>query len=285
MFEELQLALMDVVMPERLFVILDAQRLLNELGLTTADEELQTIIGLQDGISDTDLLVGRVDDCLTIALRSALREYGVTPGDDVRMPVLTALLRTVGQFEFYLVPTLLAERMEAALSNEELLASVVPLFTEVSENEAFEALTQVEDATITRMRTVTRELLTHHPTTPREVNQRDLRTHRINQILVHTQRFHPVHALELSQAGVGMGLPLEHLVDLTVERLEALDLEPLAYELIGLGYYSNTPVDTLLVTLQELTRSLTDDLQQQHQLKTLLHQVYHQYADLAEVTQ
>lgn len=283
MYEELQLALWDIISPEQLYVILEAQRLLNDIGLTTADDELQNVIGLQDGISDNTILINRIEDVLLYAVGSALNEYGITLRDDAPFPLMVGILRTVSQFELYLIPESLSDVINSADDNEEVVSYLVPLFTEFDEQEALDNIVTVEDATIRRMHAVVEELIAVTPTDNPVVEKRELRIKRINQMLIQTQRMHPLIVVDLAQSGVRMGQPLDLLVTQVIDRLEPLALEPLAYEMLGLTYYSNTPISDILQATLQGVEELIDEIKEQVTLRELIHQKYHEFSDLDEV--
>lgn len=283
MHEELQLALTDVVSPERLGVILDAQRVLNDAGLTTADDELQLVLGLHDGISDYDLTVSRVAGVLMLALGNVLTDHGVECRDDTSMSIMVGIVHTLINFENYLIPESLVSIVESGMTNEEILASLVPLFTELDETETWECLVEVSDDSIRRMRVVANDLTSKMPPEAKdEVTHRDLRVKRINQILANTQQIHPRIVLELANRGVRMGQCPDLLVDLSLEELEMLDLEPLASELLGLTYYSNSNIEDIYTTLMYLVDELADDPDVRVRLREYAHTAYHDYADTLE---
>jgi hypothetical protein len=280
-FEELQLALLDMVSPEQLAVLLEAQRLLNQLGLTTADDELATIIGIQDGISDTATFVGRIHDCLTLAVGAALNEYGVVLKSDVALPTMIAILRTVGSVEHYLIPENLVDITTSDRDNEEVVAALVPLFSEVGEADALMAIEHVEDSTIMRLSAIAQELYDQQPLPVDQVDQRELRVHRINTLLTHTQR--PEMALQLARDGVRMGQPFDQLVTQVIDQLEVLKNEDLALELLGLAYFSRTEVSDIPNAVLDIVGEFTDDPREQVDLRQILYTTYHQYADRFEV--
>lgn len=284
MYEELQLALMDVVTPERLYVILDAQQLLNQIGLTTADDELQQIFGLQDGISDYDLFISRIDACLIYALGGALREYGITCKDDVSMANMCAILRTVANFEFYVIPeTLVNITHDEELTNEEIVAELVSLFTELSLEEALEGIAGVEDSTILRMQAVSTELDVYTVTdTESQIEHRELRLRRINQMLADNQWKSPIITLGLSRNGVKLGQSLELLVSTTYEDLEASQDEHLPTELLALVYFSNTPIEEILSSALDLVDEFFEDNPTRLRVRKEIEDIYNEYSDLNE---
>lgn len=288
MHEELQLALMDTLLPERLFVILDALKALNEIGLSSVEDELQAIFGLQDGISDDDLFVARIEDCFHLALDSAISEFGIRTVDETSMAIKTALLRTVGTFEYYLIPQTLADLThDDEASNEEIVASLVPLFTEVDEIEALDHLDYVGDATIHRMQVVANELVSLVPEEPLPIDNHDLRVRRINQILNKMDELDSTttkSVLEISRGGVSMGQSLEGLLSIAYEDLEPLRASSWAYELLGLTYYSNTPIDEVFPKAQHLVSELTEDPDEIRRYRIELHRLYNDVSNVLETS-
>lgn len=283
MFEELQLALMDLVTPERLFVILEAHRVLMDLGIDDVNDELQQIIGLQDGISDTDLFISRIDECLMISLYDTINEYNVGIRDDVTMAQLTAIVRTVTMFDDYIIPDTLVALLESDQSNIEMIAAMVPLFTELSEEEALEVITDVSDATIARMRSIADEMLSTQVGEYNEVADQTIRVKRINMMRNNTQGHHPRIAVELANSGVKLGQNFEVILSMSVLQLEPLPLKEMAYELVGLAYFSNTPIGDIRQTLQESVYEIYDEFDQQRRLNSMIATVYNEFSGIDEV--
>lgn len=283
MFEELQLALMDLVTPERLFVILEAHRVLMDLGIDDVNDELQQIIGLQDGISDTGMFIDRINDCLTLTLRNTINDYSVDVSDEINLIQLTALIRTVANFDDYLIPDTLVSLLSSDQNNVEMLASIVPLFTELSEEEALEVITEVSDSTITRMRVIADEMLATQIGEYNEVPDQTLRIKRINAIRNQTQGQHPFVVMGLTDNGVTLGQNFEVLISMSLTQLEPLALKEMAYELVGLVYFSNTPIGDIKQTLQESIYEIYDEYEHQRRLNNMISVVYNEFSGIDEV--
>lgn len=275
MFEELQLALTDVVTPERLEVFLEAQQLLNQLSFTAADEELQTILGLQDGISDSYLLVSRVEDCLVYAIGEALHQHGIECAADTPLYLMVALLTTVGNIQHYLLPEDLLQMTLQDEDPEVILAGLVPFFTDVDAEQALEVLQNVHPNVIHRITELARERQARDQIEPPRVADHAVRIQKINALRRQQDYPPPQLVVELSRRGVRSGAPLEHLLSQTLDDLEALSLDQIPVEFLALVFFSNTPLDQVLnVTLEHL-HDFTDLAPQRSRLEKHTLTLYH----------
>lgn len=259
MYEELQLALTDIVSPEQLDVLLDAQQILAALGLTDFEDELQQVFGLQDGISDNDLLVSRTRDVLIYALGDALTQYGVTVEDETPMPVMVGILQAVANIEHYVIPEVLHDMTLGNWQAEEIIADMTPMFSTVPGDEAFEYILAVKSDTITRIREITGQAL--HYTPPEDTRPPDHRKKisKINAMLNRTQQQHPIKVTELAKSGVASGQSFDTLLELSIEYLDTLSTDQVALELLGLVYYSDTPMAEVPTMMNEVIKDYTDD--------------------------
>lgn len=267
MHEELQLALMGLVTPERLWVLLEANRVLEALGSEDHADELQQVFGMQDGIADNNLLVGRVEDVLMIGVGSALRQYGVVCRDDTPLDIMVAVLSAMGNVEHYFIPETLYDYTQADWSPEEIVAEVVPLLTGVSAAEVFDYVAEVSPRTIARLRQIALDNMAYHE--PEDAETQDIRNHRIrilNTILRHTGQAYPQVVVGLAKSGLRSGMPLASLLADSLDRLDEFNTEAMGHELLGLVVFSNTPLDELLETTHQTIEEFSDDYEEQQRM-------------------
>ncbi len=263
MYEELQLALMDLISPERLDVFLEAQQLLSSMGLSDFEDEIQQVFGLQDGISDNDLLVSRVETILIYALGDALNQYGVTVREDTPLPVMIGIVQATANIEHYVIPEVLHDFTLGDWQPEEALAEMVPMFSTVSGVDAFDYITHVRPETITRIREITSAALQYRPPEDTRPTDHKERISQINRLLRATDHAAPSIVVNLAKSGVGSGQPLASLMSYALEDLDKLSTDAVGPELLGLVYFSNVPLNQLFTTFRDLVRDYTDDYQEQ----------------------
>ncbi len=274
MNEELQLALAGVISPERLEVILQGQRLLNDLGLTTADDELQQIFGLQDGISDNQLFVSRIEDCLLLAVGDSLRQYGITVAEHTPFAMMVGILHAVSQFEYYILPETLLDLTCGTDDSEVLLAGLVPLFSELQREEVLEYLTAVEASTIARIRQIASDHLALREVTVARPDDYHQRIRILNGMLRRSLNAHPQVVLQLAKNGIRAGLPVGELLEQALDDLDALKLEAAAREIVALVYFSDTPLDDIWHTTVETIRDYVDEYRDQVRMEAAAEDFY-----------
>lgn len=263
MYEELQLALADVVTPEQLDVLLECHQQLSDLGLSDFEDELQQVVGLQDGISDNDLFVSRIRDVLLYAVGDALTQYGVEVDDETPLNVMVGILQAVANIEHYIIPEHLHDLACSGRPSEEIIAEMTPMFSVVPGDEAFEHIVAVKDDTIIRLREITGQLLSYRTPDDHRPADHTLKIAKINGLLNATQQQRPAKVNELAKSGVRSGQPLDTLLELSIEYLDAQPTTEVAIELLGLAYYSDVPMSELTDVLREVVREYTDDYQEQ----------------------
>lgn len=149
--EELQLALWGVVSDLQMTTYLRALTVLHDLGLTSQDDELQQVFGLQDGVSDNDLFRDRTLAVLTTAVESALLQYGVTVVEGTELRASVAILDSLSRVEHYLLPTHLRDIAATEDDPVEVIAGVVEVVAGDPGVGYEECLAHVEPATVTRL--------------------------------------------------------------------------------------------------------------------------------------
>jgi hypothetical protein len=258
MRHELEITLRDVVNELRLRHLLEAYDLLNEIGLSSHDSELQNIFGLQDGVSDNALYVDRVETVLILALGMVAQQYSVTLREDTPLDLMTKLIKALALFERYIQ----TEFFEGILTSDELddiekVAELIPLVAvEIDYQDILDYVTEVKPTVIARMLEITRENALMVEEEEVEVQSKRYRTQLINRLQGLFEA--PLLIYRLAKSGYQLGTPLHQLVEPVLDELGDISQEgPDRYvgELLGLYLYSNTPVDGL-----ELTRKLYEDL-------------------------
>jgi len=263
MLDELRIALHGIIPEERIRVFLEAQQLLSSIGLSSFEDELQNIIGMQDGISDNYLFVGRIQDVLIYALGDSLTQYGITVEENTTIPVMLGILQAVANVENYVIPQTLHDMTLTDWTPEELVSEMTPMFSDITGAEAFDAIVKVDDAVVTRLREITGQATEQNA---EDLPHRDAKTgaiKRINALLNATNHHHPQLVVEMAKSGIPSGQPLEVLLGETLETLDTLPTDKLALELLGLVFYSGSEPEEIGDVLKATIRDFTDDYQEQ----------------------
>lgn len=259
MRHELEIALGDVVTTTQYQHILEAYDLLNQLGLSGHDTELQNVLGLQDGISDTPTLIDRVYEVLITGLGSVSLQYGVVLEEGTPLSIMTKIIRGLSLFEQYIQTEFFYQVLTSEdLDNEERLSELMPVLGDLDSETVLESIVSVKESAIERMLEVTKEALALEPEEEVNVESARTRTLLINRLAPFSDS--PLLVYQLAKSGYRMGRDWEALLDAWMVDLDELidSGAPLAVELMGLYLYSGEEVDlpqirqTLITELQEL---------------------------------
>jgi len=278
MRDTLELALTDVVGPEQLQVILDAATQLETCGLSAPSDDLQTVIEIQDAMSDNALLVSRVNDILYLAYEEAFASLGVTVDDEATLAFKTALLDAITSLDYYIIPEQIQLLYQAPFTNEEIVAHLMPIFTPYDLELAVMWITQVSDATIARLKEVIdAKVQLNTQADVQSPKDNAARLSRLNRLikLVGAEQVSAVYTL--AQAGVRAGRPLDALLTQLLPQLEGLEPEHVTSELYAVLLFSDTPLDALKSknSLMALINDFEEDLGRQRRMDlvaTRLHQ-------------
>lgn len=270
MNEELALALLDVVSPERLEVITNTSSVLEALGFTSHTFEIQQILGLQDGESDNFLLVSRIEDALTVGVWCTLKQFGVVT-HDAPLGLLAPLLEGLGLIEHYVIPVDLYSLALSDESPEEVLSTIIPYVSTLEEDQVFDLLTEVKSTCIDRIRQVlyAKMQAAEQPTgydvsTP----QAKRKLNHLNRLIKLAQDKNATLIVKrLADEGVPIGRAITDLYPLALEHLEETSSTQLmAYELLGLWLYSDADISTPIQTFGDAVNAFTDEPGEVHQL-------------------
>lgn len=278
MRDTLELALTDVVGPEQLQVLVEAVTQLETCGLSTPSDDLQTVIEIQDAMSDNALLVSRVNDILYLAYEEAFASLGVAVADEATLAFKTALLDALTSLDYYIIPEQIQLLYQAPFTNEEIVAHLMPIFTPYDLELSVMWITQVSDATIARLKEVIDgKVQLNSEADVQSPKDNAARLSRLNRLikLVGAEQVSAVYTL--AQAGVRAGRPLDALLTQVLPQLDGFEPEQVTSELYALLLFSDTPLDQLKSknSLMALVNDFEDDLGRQRRMElvaTRLHQ-------------
>jgi hypothetical protein len=262
MRHEIDVALTGLITEEQKDVLLSGYDVLQTVGLSDVDVELQTVLGLQDGISDSYLLVSRLQDVLLLATGGCLNQYGIVLRDDTPFPVMSEILLGLATFENQLLPEHMMEILEADdLGNIEKTAEILAITTSENEDTLYEYIVDVRESLLVRMVNVLKEAFQLKDVEPEDAERTTENRYRARQIHHLCRGFdgHPTIVFELASSGVAMGTPIHLMVPDVFDQLDALSTGDLAVELLGLIWYSDTPMNNSPKVLENYLEDFNDD--------------------------
>lgn len=268
-------ALEDIVGEDQLRVMTDALTLLESLDLSAPSDEIQTIVEIQDSMSDNAIMVSRINDVIYIAYEEAFASFGISLIDNTPLAFKVALLQAVTSLEHYIIPEEIKLLYQAPFGNEEIIANIVPIFSSFTLEQALEYVVEVSDALIQRIEDVidARLLTMVDPDQPPPVADNVKRVARLNRLIT-TQGSEQVSVVyKLATAGVRTGRPLNALLEQNFEALEGFETDQLVSELVALVVFSDEPLTNIKAKVMELIADFQPDLSSQRRMDVALNKV------------
>jgi len=247
MLDELKQCLLLYTTEEATETLLDAYRILETIGLTDQDTELLNIMGLDSEASDSYLLVGRIEACLTIAVGDQLSQYGVTLMDGTPLNVMTEVLQAVGTFERYHIPEAVRDIfLTDEFDNEEKFAEFVSLFSGLEPIDVTHHLENIKPDTLKRIQTIADDELANVPKPELPLQELRERGRFINLIERKSPEQHLMVVRKLSDYGFPMNVDVDLVLDDLTDALDTIpdDTEQLVYELLAVSAYIDRDYQT-----------------------------------------
>lgn len=241
--------------------------LLTELGQSAPQDDIALVIDVADDNADTALTVSRITDILDLALTQQIREIGVSLIAEASLVFKVAMLTTLTSIEHYVIPTEIQDILISETDNEETLARLVPVITDVSMEETLDTVTEVQDYTIARFKEIITAKL-NSMEQPAGVVKSDhhQRIAMINRLLNLHGKEQASIAYSFLDAGVGIGLPLTSLLNQSLPQLDELDenrtqvpIERLSLEILVLVLISDEPLATVKNKAITIASDLNDE--------------------------
>lgn len=253
---EIQDAIQDLVTPETLKTITEVVQTLEEKDYVLALDELNQVLMLADSMADSSMLVGRINDVLHYALTYLLNDHGITVLQEASLETMHAIYQTVIYIPLYVIPEDLDHVFHGGYDNVELIAQLVPYFSNAQVDEILESLDGVTTACVEELHEIIKAKLTAQAEyaggrVPAE------RIKLINRLLATNDRAKFSMMLELADAGVRIGRSYDELITMSFEGLESKNPVEAAAQMVGLAFYSDLPIEgvwrTIDVSLDEYT--------------------------------
>lgn len=263
--------LQDYLHPEQYAVMEETARVLTDLGALAFYDELQQIIGMHDGISDTTLLTSRLHDLFVITVGDLLHKHGVEVVDDTRLPLMTSLLDAIASLTDYLIPTHLLDLLQSDAPDEERLAEVVSLLMVEDTTELLDTLVYVEPALLKRLEDHLNQQIRYElPETTQDTAFIHERVALINRLQRQLGSDHLTVVRDVAAHGTPPGQSLTTLLDMTVDTLDGFSTTTLSTELYALALYSDTPAKDPTSLMTKAVEAYTDDYDEQVRLVSAL---------------
>lgn len=258
MKEEIRKVLEHLILEEQLEVILDIVDTLLSLDYELALDELSAVIMMADDHADSAMLVERINDILRIALDYILGSYEVEMTDEATLPQRHAVVKTLVGIPLYILPDDISAVIEAEYDNRETLAHIVTMFERIDVDEVLETILSISQGAFDSIRTTIRDIMAVRGVA--ETSETPIeRIRQINQVVNALGRDKVSMMLELANAGVRVGRPLDSLLEISFEALESNNIVDATYQMIGLIWLSDVPLDkmhqTVIKTLSEYTEN------------------------------
>ncbi len=282
MYDTILLVLEDIATPEQTLLYSDGFKLLEEIGSDAHTEELLTIIGLQDGISDNTILISRIHDCLYYALKDVIQQYEIIISDEIDIPVMIALLRTISNIENYSIPGIINDILEQDLSNEEMLANLVELMTEYKEDEVFDYILSYSDAGIDAMKAIIDSRIQYDRLEEVDDPQLPSKLDRLKKIIF---KYNPVVYESIRGQGFRVGTSLDILLDYVIshEVIDDLNTVEFGRNLFFVVAFSDVSDNEVKKVLLDLIDNSSDDIYELERIKGPVMSLYNELYSNIEV--
>ncbi len=278
MRDPIKLALPFLMPEEHCQILEEAIDLLTELGQSAPQDDIAQVIELADDNADAQLTTSRIMDITDFALTGLVREHGVTLIDEASLRFKTALLRTLSSLDNYVIPMELSDILKSETDNEECVARLMPVITDISIEEALENIVEVQDYTIRRINEVVTERLKFTEEAPVTVSgDKEQRIQAINQLISKVGKDHLTLAYQFLDAGVGVGIAFTSIFGQVLSDLDSLDenrsevpVERFGAEVLGLVLISDEPLSSVKIKAIKTTNELIDDTARLIRLETII---------------
>lgn len=258
MKEEIRKVLEDLILIDQLEIILDIVDTLLSLNYELALDEITAVIMMADDYADSAMLVSRIHDILRTALEYILGSYEVTVADEATDFQRHAIVKALVGIPLYILPDDISKIIESEYDNEETLAHIVPLFEEISVDEILDVILHINQGAFDNIKTTIANILSVRGVAE-TINVPVERIRQINRIIKVMGADKVSLILELANAGVRVGRPLDSLLEISFEALEQRNVEDATFEIIGLVWFSDTPEDQVNVTVNKLLNEYTEN--------------------------
>lgn len=258
MKEEIRKVLENLILNEQLEVILDIVDTLLSLNYEAALDEIAQIIMLADDYADMSMLVERINDILRAAMDYILTSYEVTLSDDATAFQRHAVIKALVGIPLYILPEDISKVIESEYDNEETLAHIVTMFEVIDIDEILEHIINISQGSFDNIKSTIQQRTLVRGVSNENISDVD-RVRNVNKLISIFGKDKLKLIIELSNAGVRIGRPLDQLLNMSFEALEKLNVEDATMELIGLVWFSDTPDSGINSAITNVLQEYTDN--------------------------
>lgn len=263
----MQEVLEHLVTPERKELLLDVINTLEVLNFEAALDEIQQVCEMQSsGMSDTAMLLARINDVIFYAHKEALRVHRVVMDERADLKHTQAVLKTLSEFDSFIIPEQIDLILGGAFSNEEMLGHLVPMFNRIRYEEIVDHILEVDPILIERIREVIAPSIATRGATdipPAPVSRIRL----INRLVAKFGKPNFSMMFDLADSGMRVGASFEDMYAMAVEGLDRLEPTQVPTELFGMIAFSDVALDQIRIKLIETIDDIEPDGREATNLK------------------
>lgn len=272
MQEQLDSVLTPLMTDERKEVILDCVLSFEEIDYGAALDELQQVIAIADDMADMSMLLARIDDIIRIGHESILMAHDIKIADEATQAQRQAIVKTILSLQYYILPDQIQLLLQGNFDCEEILAHLVPMFENVSFDEILPLVIEVSPTFIKALvGLIDKELQVRGHVD--EYLAPVSRIRLLNQLVTRVGRHHFSMMLELSESGMRVGHDWIELLNNSLEALDSKNAQEAAYEMVGLAFFSNTPLPQLYQTVKLSLDEYTDNAMERNIMENVIRDI------------
>lgn len=258
MKEEIRKVLEHLILDGQLDIILDIVDTLLSLDYGTALDEITQVIMMADDYADSSMLVERINDILRVAMDYILNTYGVKVADEASAFQRHAVVKAMIGIPIYILPDDISKVLESEYNNEETIAHIVPMFEQIDVDEVLDVIVSIEQGSFDNIKTTVNRVMATRGRAEEFITPVE-RIQTINRLIKLLGPDKVSLMVELANAGVRVGRPIDSLMEISFEALERRNVVDATYEIIGLVWFSDTPTEQVNITISRIIDEYTEN--------------------------
>lgn len=253
MLEELEAYLDNAAAPALRDLVLDACKTLSTAGAETHVLPLTNIVH-DDDVIQTDAAHEAICGTLEAVLIKTLLEFGIEVSEHASLQVLNSMLKGLTAITNWDDPETINGLTDSQEDNESILADILVVVGDLTIGDYMEAIAEVSDDLIDRIRQTTDITIDGPQPDPAlvTVSQKRLRT-----LLLKTDFQENSVFVKALNGGLRLGLPIEDVVAPNMTALHELPVDKLGAELVAFAFASSLPTEVVPNAVNALKESFT----------------------------
>lgn len=264
--------LYNLVPDERRELMVEAVASLEALNFQAALDEMQQVCEMQSGIADNAMLLGRLNDIIYMAQESTFETHRVVIGKQAELAERQAIIRTITDFDSYIIPEQIDLLMGGQFTPEEIIGHMVPMFNRMKFDEIIDHIEEVDPLLIEAIQAVLVTKLAPRQlpdVEPAPVSKIRL----INRMVGRFGKPQFSMMFELADSGVRVGVDFDDIYSMSIEGFDRLEPQAVVPELFGLMLFTNVERDQI----QPRCLAVIDDLYDDYQIADPLKKQFEPY--------